>query len=68
MTQHHTIFTEDGKIKDDLGEFYHKPATNIAAQKKSEKIREKLEERKERRKIEQKWVTHYSNKLTFMLW
>ncbi|XP_075974357.1 U4/U6.U5 tri-snRNP-associated protein 1 [Anticarsia gemmatalis] len=48
---------EDGKIKDDLGEFYHKPATNIAAQKKSEKIREKLEERKEKRKIEQKLQT-----------
>ncbi|XP_049868009.1 U4/U6.U5 tri-snRNP-associated protein 1 isoform X2 [Pectinophora gossypiella] len=45
---------EDGKIKDDLGEFYHKPAANIAQQKKSEKIRERLEQRKEKRKIEQK--------------
>lgn len=48
--------TEDGKIKDDLGEFYHKPAANISQQKKSEKIREKLELRKEKRKIEQKYV------------
>ncbi|CAB3224039.1 unnamed protein product [Arctia plantaginis] len=48
---------DDGKIKDDLGEFYHKPASNIAAQKKSEKIRERLEERKEKRKIEQKLQT-----------
>ncbi|CAH0581080.1 unnamed protein product [Chrysodeixis includens] len=48
---------EDGKIKDDLGEFYHKPAANISQQKKSEKIREKLEVRKEKRKIEQKLQT-----------
>ncbi|XP_063893731.1 U4/U6.U5 tri-snRNP-associated protein 1 isoform X1 [Helicoverpa armigera] len=48
---------EDGKIKDDLGEFYHKPAANISQQKKSEKIREKLELRKEKRKIEQKLQT-----------
>lgn len=48
---------EDGKIKDDLGEFYHKPAANISQQKKSEKIREKLEERREKRKLEQKLQT-----------
>ncbi|XP_059049585.1 U4/U6.U5 tri-snRNP-associated protein 1 [Achroia grisella] len=48
---------DDGKIKDDLGEFYHKPATNITQQKKSEKIREKLEERREKRKLEQKLQT-----------
>lgn len=49
--------TEDGKFKDDLGEFYHAPAANIAQQKKSEKIREKLSERKEKRLIEQKLQT-----------
>ncbi|CAH0750020.1 unnamed protein product [Diatraea saccharalis] len=48
---------DDGKIKDDLGEFYHKPASNITQQKKTEKLREKLEERKEKRKLEQKLKT-----------
>ncbi|CAH1646858.1 unnamed protein product [Spodoptera littoralis] len=48
---------DDGKIKDDLGEFYHKPAANLAQQKKSEKIREKLQVHKEKRKIEQKLQT-----------
>ncbi|KAG6461156.1 U4/U6.U5 tri-snRNP-associated protein 1 isoform X2 [Manduca sexta] len=48
---------DDGKIKDDLGEFYHKPAANIAKQKKTEKLKEKLEERKEKRKIEQRIQT-----------
>lgn len=46
--------SDDGKIKDDLGEFYHKPASNIAQQKKAEKLREKLEVRREKRKLEQK--------------
>ncbi|XP_068632741.1 U4/U6.U5 tri-snRNP-associated protein 1 [Battus philenor] len=49
--------TDDGKIKDDLGEFYHKPAVNIAQQKKAEKLRQKLEERREKRKLEQKLQT-----------
>lgn len=49
------IKTEDGKIKDDLGEFYHKPAANIAEQQKSEKLRQKLQERKEKRKMELKY-------------
>ncbi|KPJ00216.1 U4/U6.U5 tri-snRNP-associated protein 1 [Papilio xuthus] len=49
--------TDDGKIKDDLGEFYHKPADNIAHQKKAEKLREKLEVRREKRKLEQKLQT-----------
>ncbi|XP_050669681.1 U4/U6.U5 tri-snRNP-associated protein 1 [Leptidea sinapis] len=48
---------DDGKIKDDLGEFYHKPAANITQQKKTEKIRERLEERKEKRKLEKKLKT-----------
>ncbi|GBP62117.1 hypothetical protein EVAR_46086_1 [Eumeta japonica] len=46
--------TDDGKIKDDLGEFYHKPAANLSEQKQTEKIREKLQERKEKRKLEKK--------------
>lgn len=48
------ILVDDGKFKDDLGEFYHKPATNITEQKKSEKLREKLDERREKRSLEQK--------------
>ncbi|XP_065085690.1 U4/U6.U5 tri-snRNP-associated protein 1 [Ochlerotatus camptorhynchus] len=42
------------RIKDDLGEFYHKPASSLTAKTKEEKIREKLKERKERRAIEDK--------------
>ncbi|XP_045485427.1 U4/U6.U5 tri-snRNP-associated protein 1 [Pieris rapae] len=49
---------DDGMLKDDLGEFYHKPAPNISQQKKSDKIREKLEERKEKRKLETKLKTN----------
>ncbi|KAL0830975.1 hypothetical protein ABMA28_001863 [Loxostege sticticalis] len=48
---------DDGKFKDDLGEFYHKPATNITQQKKSEKLRERIDERREKRNIEQKLKT-----------
>ncbi|XP_060516970.1 U4/U6.U5 tri-snRNP-associated protein 1 [Cylas formicarius] len=39
----------DGKIKDDLGEFYHKPAENWAAKAEQEKLRAKLAEHKEKR-------------------
>lgn len=49
-------YLEDGKFKDDLGEFYHKPAANISQQKKTDKIKEKLEERRERRKLEHKYA------------
>ncbi|CAK1549286.1 unnamed protein product [Leptosia nina] len=49
---------DDGKIKDDLGEFYHKPAPNLSQRKKSDKIREKLEERREKRKLETKLKTN----------
>ncbi|XP_058447937.1 U4/U6.U5 tri-snRNP-associated protein 1 isoform X2 [Malaya genurostris] len=42
------------KIKDDWGEFYHKPALNQAEKTKEEKIREKLKERKEKRAVEDK--------------
>uniref|UniRef100_A0A1B6D1V5 U4/U6.U5 tri-snRNP-associated protein 1 n=2 Tax=Clastoptera arizonana TaxID=38151 RepID=A0A1B6D1V5_9HEMI len=38
----------------DMGEFVHKPADNISAKLKSEKIKNKLKERKERRKVEEK--------------
>ncbi|XP_055636492.1 U4/U6.U5 tri-snRNP-associated protein 1 [Toxorhynchites rutilus septentrionalis] len=40
------------KIKDDWGEFYHKPATNLAEKSQADKIREKLKERKEKRAVE----------------
>lgn len=45
---------DDGKFKDDLGEFYHVPASNIAAQKKADKLREKLAERRDKRDIDNK--------------
>ncbi|XP_018330146.1 U4/U6.U5 tri-snRNP-associated protein 1 isoform X2 [Agrilus planipennis] len=45
---------EDGKRKDDLGEFYHKPAVNIATKHQQEKIREKLTQHKEKRHLDQK--------------
>ncbi|CAH2107920.1 unnamed protein product [Euphydryas editha] len=43
---------DDGKIKDDLGEFYHKPAANLSQQRAADKLRERLELRRERRKLE----------------
>lgn len=46
--------SDDGKLQDDLGEFYHRPAGNITAEKKAEKIKQKLDERKARRAIESK--------------
>ncbi|XP_053693753.1 U4/U6.U5 tri-snRNP-associated protein 1 [Sabethes cyaneus] len=42
------------KIKDDWGEFYHKPAANLAEKTKEDKIREKLKERKDKRAVEDK--------------
>lgn len=42
------------QYKDDYGEFYHKPAENLAEKKQHEKIRDKLKERKEKRKLEDK--------------
>ncbi|XP_058818365.1 U4/U6.U5 tri-snRNP-associated protein 1 isoform X2 [Topomyia yanbarensis] len=42
------------KIKDDWGEFYHKPAANLSEKSKEDKIREKLKERKEKRAVEDK--------------
>ncbi|ETN65866.1 hypoxia associated factor [Anopheles darlingi] len=42
------------KLKDDWGEFYHKPARNLSEKTQEEKIREKLKERREKRAIEEK--------------
>ncbi|ENN75834.1 U4/U6.U5 tri-snRNP-associated protein 1 isoform X1 [Dendroctonus ponderosae] len=40
-----------GKKKDDLGEFYHKPAENWAEKAEREKLRTKLAEHKEKRQL-----------------
>ncbi|XP_055613149.1 U4/U6.U5 tri-snRNP-associated protein 1-like [Uranotaenia lowii] len=45
---------KDNLIKDDWGEFYHKPAANLAEKTKESKIRDKLKERKEKRAVEEK--------------
>lgn len=39
-------------LKDDLGEFYHKPAANLIEKERTQKLKEKLATIKERRKIE----------------
>ena len=39
-------------IKDDLGEFHHKPAINVVEKERSQKIKEKIALMKEKRKIE----------------
>ncbi|KAK0177484.1 hypothetical protein PV328_001534 [Microctonus aethiopoides] len=43
---------EPNKIKDDLGEFYHKPAQNTSEIARSEKIKDKLTLHKQKRQIE----------------
>lgn len=43
--------------KDEWGEFYHKPANNIAEKLQAEKLREKFRQRKEKRALEQKLKT-----------
>lgn len=43
---------EPNKIKDDLGEFYHKPAKNTTDALKTEKIRDKITVQKHKRQIE----------------
>ncbi|XP_015599147.1 U4/U6.U5 tri-snRNP-associated protein 1 [Cephus cinctus] len=43
---------DPNKIKDDLGEFYHKPAPNANEKVKTQKIKEKLTLQKEKRQIE----------------
>lgn len=45
---------EDGKIKDDLGEFYHKPAGHLGVKAEQEKLKQKLAERREKRHLEAK--------------
>jgi U4/U6.U5 tri-snRNP-associated protein 1 len=42
------------KVKDDLGEFYHKPAGQYNEKTECEILREKIQARKEKRKIEEK--------------
>lgn len=46
----------DGKKKDDLGEFYHKPAENLQQKAQQEKIRNKLAEAKEKRQLHNKYA------------
>ncbi|XP_018403851.1 PREDICTED: U4/U6.U5 tri-snRNP-associated protein 1 [Cyphomyrmex costatus] len=43
---------DPNKIKDDLGEFYHKPAPNNSDKIKAQKLREKIGTQKEKRQIE----------------
>lgn len=43
---------DPNKIKDDLGEFYHKPAPNNSDKIKAQKLREKIGIQKEKRQIE----------------
>ncbi|XP_019874493.2 U4/U6.U5 tri-snRNP-associated protein 1 [Aethina tumida] len=45
----------DGKIKDDLGEFYHKPAENLSQKNKREKLRSRIAEHKEKRQLQSKY-------------
>lgn len=44
----------DGKIKDDLGEFYHKPAGHLGVKAQQEKLKQKIAVRKEKRQLEAK--------------
>lgn len=45
---------DDGKKKDDLGEFYHKPAENWAEKAEREKLRTKFAEHREKRQMQSK--------------
>lgn len=45
---------DDGKKKDDLGEFYHKPAENLFEKAEREKIRTKIVEHREKRLLQTK--------------
>lgn len=47
-SKHNNLVT----IKDDWGEFLHKPAENLAVKSSQDKMREKLKERKEKRSLE----------------
>ncbi|KAJ8920239.1 hypothetical protein NQ315_011900 [Exocentrus adspersus] len=46
---------DDGKKKDDLGEFYHKPAENLQAKAQQEKVKAKLAEIREKRQLHNKY-------------
>lgn len=46
--------SNDGKIVDDLGEFYHAPAKNLSKTNTEKKLRDKLEIRKEKRALEKR--------------
>lgn len=43
---------DPNKIKDDLGEFYHKPAPNNNDKIKAQKLREKISTQKQKRQFE----------------
>lgn len=43
---------DPNKIKDDLGEFYHKPAPNANDQLKTQKLKERIGVQKQKRQIE----------------
>ncbi|XP_011299457.1 U4/U6.U5 tri-snRNP-associated protein 1 [Fopius arisanus] len=43
---------DPNKLKDDLGEFYHKPAENTASTALTQKYRERIDTHKQKRKIE----------------
>uniref|UniRef100_A0A6M2DL00 Putative snrnp associated protein n=1 Tax=Xenopsylla cheopis TaxID=163159 RepID=A0A6M2DL00_XENCH len=49
-----TASSNDGKIKDDLGEFYHAPAKNLSRSKTEQKLRDRLDEKKEKRQLEKR--------------
>ncbi|KAB0795301.1 hypothetical protein PPYR_12140 [Photinus pyralis] len=44
----------DGKKKDDLGEFYHKPAHSLTAKNQQEKLRSRLSDHREKRSYDVK--------------
>ena len=52
MEVDNTSKDDPSKIKDDLGEFYHKPAPNNSDKIKAQKLREKIGTQKEKRQIE----------------
>lgn len=52
MEVNNTAKDDPNKIKDDLGEFYHKPAPNNNEKIKAEKLREKINTQKQKRQFE----------------
>lgn len=45
---------KDGKKKDDYGEFYHKPATNIGDKRRQDKLKSRISEHRDKRHVESK--------------